>query len=262
MIIPDAQIPAILASKGDLPPLPSEPSDSPPPYDGHDPAVEQEAEPDVMPTNNLVVQTRRTPISGVFRINPEDANSYVPGYLAKARKRCGRQREKLAPNALFYARHAPVTLDLGVVSTSPENRVSRVEVANRSGDITVKLSLQAPKHINLDVRSRKGNIVVFLPRTFVGQVKLRTKHGQLTFLPGLSRVMRIAKLRDRDALVFVGQADQIGMEQTQTDMCELSSRSGDVVLGLRGEDTYIREESNFWKKLGGFLRGDGTVDSA
>ncbi|KZT27940.1 hypothetical protein NEOLEDRAFT_72333 [Neolentinus lepideus HHB14362 ss-1] len=209
-----------------------------------------------MPTNNLVVHTRRTPISGVFRIDPEDAISYLPEYLRKTGRR-GRRRT--TPNASFYAKHAPITLDLGIVSTSPENRVSRVEVANRSGDITVKL---APKRIYLDVCSRKGNVVVFLPRNFAGKLKLRSRHGQLIFLPALSRIMRLAKMRDRDALVFVGQAaDQIddGTPKS-TDACELYSRSGDIVVGLSGEDTYKREETNFWKKLGGYLRGDVSVE--
>ncbi|EPQ56575.1 hypothetical protein GLOTRDRAFT_110849 [Gloeophyllum trabeum ATCC 11539] len=268
MIIPDskAQLLGMGAEPQDreLPPLPSETSDNPPPYEsaGQDAAPEPAvAGLDVAPTNNLVIHTRRSPITGKFRINPEDTIPYAPDYLRRVNKRrCYKSRPTL--NASFYTKHAPISLDLGIVSRSHENMTSFVEVNSRSGNITINLSLEAPKHINLDVWTRRGNVVVFLPKNYFGAVKVYSKHGQILFLPALSRVMRLAKMNERDAMIFVGQAgasDPHQIEDNSTkhaDFCQLASRHGDVVVGLRGEDTYKREDNGFWKKLGTYLRGE------
>ncbi len=85
-----------------------------------------------------------------------------------------------------------------------------------------------------------GNVIVYLPRTFSGVVRVESTKGEMQFLPALASGMRVLKSTDRETMLTLGEG--------QGDLCEVFTRSGRIVLGLAGLDEY-REEAGFWKKL-------------
>jgi hypothetical protein len=70
--------------------------------------------------------------------------------------------------------------------------------------------------------------------------------------------MRVLKSKDREALVLIGEANFSNQEHLPhsgaADYCQLTSRKGDVTVGLAEEDTY-ENESGFWKRVGQRLLG-------
>ena len=99
--------------------------------------------------------------------------------------------------------------------------------------------------------------MLFLPETFTGIVHLMTRKGEMAVLPALANVMKVVKTSEREIIFmitpknFPNGADNSG----ETTLCQLSTRKGTVVVGLSGRDQYLPQPS-FWKKLGGYLRGD------
>jgi len=109
--------------------------------------------------------------------------------------------------------------------------------------------------MGLDVYSRKGNTLLYIPRTFSGIIHLTTRKGELTMLPRLSAEMNILKWTNKEVLVMVGSqvVDSTGKAPV-ADLCQLKSHSGNIVVGLAGQDKYS-PAVGFWKKIGEFFDG-------
>jgi hypothetical protein len=76
------------------------------------------------------------------------------------------------------------------------------------------------------------------------------------FLPGVASGMEIVKTTDTESLVLVGKPQQplLGSQPGPSDFCRLRTRSGNIIVGERGKDTYVKTTS-IWQKLTGILRG-------
>lgn len=97
--------------------------------------------------------------------------------------------------------------------------------------------------------------MVWLPETFSGVIQASTGKGELIVLPGLTRAVRVLKSTNKEVMLLMGsQQMSIGEDSAMTDLCQLSSRSGKVIIGLSGQDK-LPEQSGFWKKLTEFFRG-------
>lgn len=105
--------------------------------------------------------------------------------------------------------------------------------------------------------SLSGNIVLFLPETFTGIVHLMTRKGEMAVLPALAGKMKVVKTSQREVIFMIVPKDfPNGADNSaETTLCQLNTRKGNVVVGLSGRDQYLPQPS-FWKKLGGYLRGD------
>ena len=105
--------------------------------------------------------------------------------------------------------------------------------------------------------SLSGNIVLFLPESFTGIVHLMTRKGEMAVLPVLAGIMKVVKTSDKEIIFMIAPknapsgADYSG----ETTLCQLNTRKGTVVVGLSGRDQYA-PQPGFWKKIGGFLRGE------
>jgi hypothetical protein len=79
----------------------------------------------------------------------------------------------------------------------------------------------------------------------------------MKFLPTFSNHMRVMNSTNEEALILLGDtslAPSGSAITTISDYCKLTSRRGQIVIGVSGEDTY-EPEPGFWKKLGVMLSG-------
>lgn len=99
-----------------------------------------------------------------------------------------------------------------------------------------------------------GNVVLLLPTNFVGVIQLSTRKGGVDILPALTRRMKVVKSSGRDVIIMVGNANEDSDGVREVSFCELTSRTGNVIVGLDGQDQYV-PPVGFWKKLTGALKG-------
>jgi hypothetical protein len=93
-----------------------------------------------------------------------------------------------------------------------------------------------------------GDIVLSLPDTFSGVIQLSTRKGSLHFLPGLAAEMKVIKRSDKEALVSIGDHALSGGTE-HVDFCQLTSRSGKLIVGLSSRDRDAEVKSGFWAML-------------
>ncbi|KAJ7833485.1 hypothetical protein B0H13DRAFT_2110963 [Mycena leptocephala] len=139
----------------------------------------------------------------------------------------------------------------------PDAKAS-VIVLSKSGNITLNLlpAEEARPRFDLEVKSNSGRVVVFLPKTYGGAIQLHTRSGTLEFLPALKEHIHVVKSTDTESLVLLGR-QSTPSSQLPSDFCHIRTRSGKVLVGLRGEDTYV-EELNLWQRIGRSLKGEST----
>jgi hypothetical protein len=93
-----------------------------------------------------------------------------------------------------------------------------------------------------------GDIILFLPSTFSGVIHLTTRKGSLHLLSGLAAAMKVIKKTDKEALVSMGDNAVYG-DTKHVDFCQLTSRSGKLIVGLTGQDSHAQVKSGFWATL-------------
>ncbi|KAG5643795.1 hypothetical protein DXG03_009618 [Asterophora parasitica] len=98
----------------------------------------------------------------------------------------------------------------------------------------------------LEVISRGGNIVLFVPKSFSGVVQISTRKGSIELLPALASSMNVLKESEHEALIMVG--DQHSVTDSDVNFCELTTRSGKIIVGISELDK-IDAKIGFWKKL-------------
>jgi len=211
---------------------------------------------DIHSVNHLHIHNRHEDVIGTYCI---DATMPVP-HMFKGKSKW--QASSKTPNASFRTRHrASISINLATKGRTIENNRAYVQVTTRNGDININLySLQQGKHINLDVSSRHGRVLVLIPRSFCGAIQLKSRKGAYKVLPALSSASRVLTAKDREVLILVGDPSSVSAstgisDDSATDFCQLASRSGKVIVGFTGEDKYVPSESGMWQKLGEFFRG-------
>jgi len=225
-------------------------TDNPPAYSADLPSRSASSYLPPASVDQVHIFSRHEDIKGTFHIDPN-----VPS-LRRLRK-CKRKSPQTF-HASFRTRKADISIDLGTTGDVRDAKKANIAVATHKGDIKINL---LPSHsvrpIGLDVTSRKGNIVFFLPETFTGIVHLMTRKGEMAVLPALASIMKVVKTSDKEVIFMIApkdgpnEADNSG----ETTLCQLNTRKGSIVVGLSGRDHYVPQTS-FWKKLGCYLRGD------
>lgn len=195
----------------------------------------------------LHIYQKADPISGTFFVDPR-----IPSTAFE-----GKGRKKNPPHASFRTRHAPISLDLSttgdVSALAPK---ANILVASRSGNISVKLLPTAPSRprIGLEAESRRGNIQLFVPANFSGVLQLTTRKGSIQLLPAIASKMKVLKESDTEALVLIGDQASAVTGTRDMDFCQLSSRSGKLVVGLSDVDK-IEMKVGFWQKIANAFAG-------
>ncbi|CAL1714117.1 unnamed protein product [Somion occarium] len=272
----------MILEKGVLPPTPSvvdtKESEKPPPYTSPEPSSSSTQTPQLPPAvrannslfqslvqqqvNHLYLHSRHNPISGSYILNSE----LPPLAIGCDRpKQCGRvpldgQNKRLfkqphTPNASFQTRHGAISLNLATAGSTEDITRTYVQTNSRHGKINVNLfALQLHKHICLEVATRHGHIVVFLPQCFQGAIQIRSRRGNVNFLPGFAQSARVVSGNDRFALVLFGinNLTLSDLDSDALDVCLLSTRHGKITIGISGVDTYDDSQSTnlLVKKLG------------
>jgi len=85
-----------------------------------------------------------------------------------------------------------------------------------------------------------------VPPTFSGIVRMQTHKGSLEILPALAHRIKIAK-RTEHEIIFMRNGDDD--DCPEANYCDLTSRTGKVIVGLRDQDRYV-PVVGFWKKFG------------
>jgi len=219
------------------------------------PSSFQTPESDIHSVNHLHIHNHLGNVIGTYCIDPAMPMPY------KSKGKAKWQASPKTPNASFRTRHrASISINLATRGNTTENNKTYVQATTRKGDININLySLQKGKHINLDVSSRKGRVLVLIPRNFYGAIQLKSRKSAHKVLPALSSASRVLIAKDREMLILVGDpsassASPGTADDLTTDFCQLGSRKGKVIVGFSGEDKYVPEIGR-WQKLGEYLRG-------
>ncbi|KAJ7281527.1 hypothetical protein C8J57DRAFT_1297898 [Mycena rebaudengoi] len=197
--------------------------------------------------NTVCIQNRFQDITGTFYIDPKiRALEYT--------NRRKRRKQKPTPDAIFRSRRGKIALDLGTTGYLVEVPTASVVVSTKSGNISLNLisSASTKPRFDLEATTRSGDIVLFVPHTFSGAIQLQTRTGDINFLPGIAAApeMRVIKSTDTEHLVFFGGQ---GPTQGVEDFCRLTTRSGNITVGQRGKDKYVKTPG-VWERLVGVLR--------
>ncbi|KAF7356567.1 hypothetical protein MVEN_00990400 [Mycena venus] len=250
----------------------------PPPYDPMEGSTSRSRRPSVLPPlpaeayefqetrPSLVVpgagpaftqinlDTRSDDITGVYYVDPQKPASELTNKKNKKNK-------KKLPDAMFRTRSGKIAIDLattGLVHTVPK---ASVILASKSGNITLNLlpaDNETRPRLNLEISNHSGTVVIFIPRTYGGAIQLATKSGSIQFLPAMSQHINVVKASDTETLALFGKQVPPS-SQLPSDFCDVKTRSGKVIVGLRGEDTYV-EELGLWQRIGEYFKGDSKGD--
>jgi len=198
--------------------------------------------------NHLYLQSKNVAISGSYILNSELSGVEAPGQCRKKAALDRRYRKLFSvgppqtPTASIQTRHGSITLNLATAGQTDALNKAHVQVSSRHGKVHVNIySLQENKHICLEVSTRHGAIVLFVPPTFAGSLRLRTRRGNIKFLPEFERWARLVNASDNGAVVLFGQSVQapsIDVNDPTADSCLLSTRHGKIVIGVSGVDQY------------------------
>ncbi|KAK7025276.1 hypothetical protein R3P38DRAFT_2953693 [Favolaschia claudopus] len=200
--------------------------------------------------NRISLQTRIADITGTYYINPQNLTTEIKGRRKK-------RKFKQIPDAVFRSRRGNISLDLATTGYVDSVSKASIHATTKSGDISLNLISGADirPRFDLEVNTRSGNIVLFIPSTFSGAIQLHTNKGDLQFLPGISSTMQVVKSEHNECLVLVGKQQSVGSSPlNQADFCRLRTRSGNIIVGERGKDIYVKT-SGIWGKLAALFKG-------
>jgi len=255
---------------GDEAGIPKQPSTEPGPED-HPPAYSQATqttsslsravalpsngrvvEPFSAPINGLQMYTKREAIRGYWSLDPQaplvptqDLVQMILDGSGEKKRWCRSRSAKTAPpTAAFTTRHASIQATFRVVGDSavhPVHSVTTIRSKTRSGNVLLDLVSIAPmRTVRIDVRSRRGNITLLVPRNFRGIVLLSRRHGAVEMLPALAASGRVIKAKNGETTVLLGDGPipAVGSDII-TDTARIYSRHGRVRLGFSGEDSVV-----------------------
>jgi len=202
--------------------------------------------------SRVSLQTRFADITGTYYIEPKNVTELV------SRRKKRKNKIKHIPDAVFRTKRGNITLDLATTGHANEVAKASVVASTKSGNISLNLisGAESRPRFDLEANTRSGNIVLFVPNTFAGAIQLHTKRGNIDFLAGIASGMQVVKSTDTEYLVLVGnQGRQQPLGSSQpADFCRLRTRTGNIIVGERGKDRYVKDTS-LWEKLTGFFRG-------
>ncbi|KAI0046991.1 hypothetical protein FA95DRAFT_1606456 [Auriscalpium vulgare] len=237
---------------------------APPDYSAAEHAIGASTSGGDSPVNGLTVATRRDSINGTWMLDPfapASTTSLLTSVVSAINGRGGRRRRQRdiastlsSPAATFSTRHGSITARLAIVGDALSPARAGVKATTRDRKIDIDLFAKAPsKFIDLDVYSRKGRVLVMIPRTYSGIVDLSSRRGDVTVLPVLSAAARVVRAAGREVSILVGDDGQAAGSSSQfADHMHLYSRRGSVTVGFSGEDHYVQPEGKFAKmKRGG-----------
>ncbi|KAI0364671.1 hypothetical protein BV20DRAFT_974149 [Pilatotrama ljubarskyi] len=232
--------------------------------------------------NHFEVFSKHNSVSGTYLVDPLLPTPAVRSSLRKIRRKHNKSwgNSCSSPadiNASFRTRHGAISLDMAVVADSGRSLPpgsakvpACVLVSTRHGRINVNLfEIQPNRSIDLQVESRHGRIVLFLPATYEGPVMFQTRSASsVNFLPAFAARARTLRASDRETLVVCTLPDSPDQapkpvtaqpERESTDRVLVRTRHGRITIGISGLDK-VEESStggNLFQKLGELIETGG-----
>jgi len=100
-----------------------------------------------------------------------------------------------------------------------------------------------------------GNAILFVPEEFSGVVTMSTRRGTMQVLPALQARIKIVKNSEHEIIFMVGAQDPDTSREAS--YCQLETRTGNIIVGLVGRDTYA-VQPGFWQRL---FRGNSSTST-
>lgn len=129
--------------------------------------------------------------------------------------------------------------------------------STRHRNIAVNLfKIQQSRCVDLNLSTRQGNILFFLPPDFDGPITIRQRRGRnaINFLPAFAERARVLRTSERETSVILSSASgTASIANPGHDLCVLGTRSGEITIGLSGYDKPEdpSESGGFLQILGG-----------
>ncbi|KAF7370574.1 Aminoacylase 1-like protein 2 [Mycena sanguinolenta] len=175
---------------------------------------------------------------GTFYVDPQKPTNELTNKKKKKPK-------KKEPDARFITSSGKIAIDLATTGHVRDAPKASVVVTSKSGNITLNLlpaDDESRPRLDLNVTNNSGKVVVFIPRTYGGPIQLQTKSGSFEFLPAISQHINVVKAGETESLVLFGSPS------SHSDYCQINTRSGKIIIGLKDEDKVV-EELGFWQRL-------------
>ncbi|KAF8216538.1 hypothetical protein K438DRAFT_1797398 [Mycena galopus ATCC 62051] len=197
--------------------------------------------------SQINLDSRSVDITGTYYVDPKKP-------LTELTNKKSKKPKKKDPDATFRTRSAKIAIDLATTGHVRDVGKASVFVSSKSGNITLNLLAaddETKPRLDLNVASNSGKVVVFIPRTYGGAIQLYTKHGNLEFLPAISQHINVVQSGDTESLVLFGKQVPPS-SQLPSDFCQIRTRSGKIIVGLKDEDKVV-EELGLWQRIGEFF---------
>ncbi|KAI0091481.1 hypothetical protein BDY19DRAFT_628613 [Irpex rosettiformis] len=211
--------------------------------------------------NYVSLYSKHNAIAGSYIINAELPGSPLAhtAFFGKRHGRGNYMKSNVTPNASFHTRYGQISLNLATAGGTSVSNKAYVQVSSTHGRVNVNMfALQPGKHICLEVVTRHAPIVLFVPPNYQGALHLRTRKGQVKFLPAFANQARVINADDEGALVLFGEGE-ISLAEPTTDgldYCSLVSRHGKLTIGISGVDQLeTASDDSLIKKLGTLVVG-------
>ncbi|KAF8887038.1 hypothetical protein CPB84DRAFT_1826974 [Gymnopilus junonius] len=164
------------------------------------------------------------------------------------------------PHASFHSRKGNIDIELATTGNIQSAPKANIAVSTRHGEIKVKILPIPPSRprVGLDIQSRQGNVMLFIPEGFSGIIQLTSKKGDMQLLPVLSAYAQLLKSSDNEKIFMLGTQNNVLVldSSRETSFCQISTREGSIIVGLSNRDHYTAPQAGFWKRLGGYLGGN------
>ena len=96
--------------------------------------------------------------------------------------------------------------------------------------------------------------MVFIPSNFDGALTIRSRRGNVNFLPAFARSARTVSGNDKESFVLFGEGNYSpnDLASDYIDSCFLSTRTGKITIGVSGVDHFdeARVADKIVEKLG------------
>lgn len=170
------------------------------------------------PTNFLYVDEKHHAIKGTYVIDP---SLHIPdAYLHPLNP------EEERKNLYLHTRDGSVDVDLWIVGRKlhsfqekPRHDLGRtkIHVSSRDGSVAVKVNAIDNIHpLSLEVLSRDGRVIVFIPRSFHGHLALKSVHGNCVLSDELLRNSTQLGTVNSTKKVFVGDFSAVSASASES----------------------------------------------
>ncbi|KAG6331973.1 hypothetical protein ID866_7115 [Astraeus odoratus] len=215
----------------------------------HPPAYDDHTDGSRAPANTEDIPEKHHPIKGTYIVDP--SLSIPAEYLPALQDG---ETEADRKNLHWHTRDGSIDAEIWMVghrqSLGLNKNRTTLHVSSRDGSVTVKVNaINNIQPFSLDALSTNGRVIVLLPRSFHGPIKLKSIHGSCSLSDDLLRNSTHFGVVDHTARFFVGDFTAAS-DPSQWKGDELRAETRDGRVKVR----YVDEVEQPCRKPGFFSR--------